>query len=291
MAVSMAAFTMVDTITKAVSSEMNIGQVMLVRGLFAILLVAAFAYQQGALRPLHTLMLGPVALRVLGEIGGTISFMTALVHLPLANTSAILQALPLAITLGAAVILREPVGWRRWSAIVAGFIGVLIIVRPGLAGFNQFALLALVSVAFCALRDLATRRIPAKVPSLFITLLTTVTVTAAGGVILVPLGGWKPLSTGALGLMALAAVLLLIGYQCIITALRTGDISAVAPFRYSALLWAMLLGYLVFGDVPDTMMVLGASIIVTSGLYAFYRERIRHRTLAAESSGLPPDGL
>ncbi len=287
----MAVFTVVDTITKAVSSEMNIGQVMLVRGLFAVLLVAAFAYQQGALRPLHTLMLRPVALRVLGEIGGTISFMTALVHLPLANTSAILQALPLAITLGAAVIFREPVGWRRWSAIAAGFIGVLIIVRPGLAGFSQYSLFALVSVAFCALRDLATRKIPAKIPSLFITLLTAVTVTTAGGVILVPLGGWTPPSTGALGLMALAAVLLLIGYQCIISALRTGDISAVAPFRYSALLWAMLLGYIVFGDVPDAMMVTGAAIIVASGLYAFYRERIRHRALAAESSGFPPDGL
>ena len=291
MAVSMAAFTVVDTITKVVSSEMNIGQVILVRGLFAILLVAAFAWYQGALRPLRTLMLGPVALRVLGEIGGTISFMTALVHLPLANTSAILQALPLAITLGAAVIFREPVGWRRWSAIAAGFIGVLIIVRPGLAGFSQYSLFALVSVAFCALRDLATRKIPAKIPSLFITLLTAVTVTTAGGVILVPLGGWTPSSTGALGLMALAAVLLLIGYQCIISALRAGDISAVAPFRYSALLWAMLLGYIVFGDVPDAMMVTGAAIIVASGLYAFYRERIRHHTLAAESSGLPPDGL
>ena len=189
------------------------------------------------------------------------------------------------------MIFGEPVGWRRWSAIVAGFIGVLIIVRPGLAGFSQYALFALVSVAFCALRDLATRRIPPKIPSLFITLLTTVTVTTAGGAILVPLGGWTPPSTGALGLQALAAVLLLIGYQCIITALRSGDISAVAPFRYSALLWAMMLGYLVFGDVPDAMMVTGASIIVASGLYAFYRERIRHRALAAESSGIPPDGL
>ena len=93
----------------------------------------------------------------------------------------------------------EPVGWRRWSAIVAGFIGVLIIVRPGLAGFSQYSLFALVSVAFCALRDLATRRIPPKIPSLFITLLTTVTVTTAGGVILVPLGGWTPPSTGARG--------------------------------------------------------------------------------------------
>jgi len=287
----MAAFTSNDSITKAVSSEMNFGQVMLVRGLFAIVLVAAFAWHQGALRPLRTLFIKPVALRVVGEIGGTICFMAALVHLPLANTSAILQALPLAITLGAAVIFSEPVGWRRWSAIGVGFVGVLIIVRPGLAGFNQFALLALLSVAFCALRDLATRKIPTHIPSLFITLLTTITVTSAGGLIFIPLGGWTPPSTHSLGLLAFTSVLLLIGYQCIITALRTGDISAVAPFRYSALLWAMLLGYVVFGDVPDAMMVTGASIIVVSGLYAFYRERVRHRALAAESSGLPPDGL
>ena len=118
------------------------------------------------------------------------------------------------------------------------------------------------------------------------------TVTTAGGAILVPLGGWTPPSGRALGLLAFAAVLLLIGYQCIIMALRTGDISAVAPFRYSALLWAMLLGYLVFGDVPDAMMVTGASIIVLSGLYAFYRERIRHRDRWRRTpSGLPPDGL
>ena len=291
MAVSMAAFTMNDSITKVVASEMNFGQVMLVRGLFAIVLVAAFAYHQRALRPLRTLVMKPVALRVFGEIGGTISFMAAIVHLPLANTSAIFQALPLAITLGAALIFGEPVGWRRWSAIAAGFIGVLIIVRPGLAGFNQFALIALVSVAFCTLRDLATRRIPTEIPSLFVTLLTTITVTTAGAAILVPLGGWTPPSGRALGLLAFAAVLLLVGYQCIITALRSGDISAVAPFRYSALLWAMTLGYLVFGDVPDAMMVTGASIIVLSGLYAFYRERIRHQSVAASASGLPPDGL
>lgn len=291
MAVSMAAFTMNDTITKAVSSEMNFGQMMLVRGVVAIVLIAALAWHQGALRPLRTLMMTPVALRVFGEVGGTISFLAAIVHLPLANTAAIFQALPLAVTLGAALIFGEPVGWRRWSAIVAGFLGVLIIVRPGLAGFNQFTLFALVSVVFCAVRDLATRRIPAHVPSLFITLLTTVTVTLAGAAILFPLGGWTPPSNRGLGLLTLAAVLLLIGYQCVIMALRTGDISAVAPFRYSALLWAMLLGYLVFGDVPDAMMVTGATIIVASGLYAFYRERIRHRALAAEASGLPPDGL
>ena len=270
---------------------MNFGQMMLVRGVVAIVLIAALAWHQGALRPLRTLMVKPVALRVVGEIGGTVTFLAAIVHLPLANTAAIFQALPLAVTLGAALMFGEPVGWRRWLAIMAGFIGVLIIVRPGLEGFNQFSLFALVSVVFCAVRDLATRRIPAQIPSLFITLVTTVTVTVAGAAILFPLGGWTPPSARALGLLALAAVLLLIGYQCVIMALRSGDISAVAPFRYSALLWAMLLGYLVFGDVPDAMMVTGASIIVLSGLYAFYRERIRHRAVAADASGLPPDGV
>jgi drug/metabolite transporter (DMT)-like permease len=291
MAAAMAGFTMNDAITKAVSAEMNFGQVMLVRGLFAIVLIAALAYHQRALRPLRTLMMKPVALRVAGEVGGTVSFLAAIVHLPLANTAAIFQALPLAITLGAALIFGEPVGWRRWLAITAGFIGVLIIVRPGVEGFNQFSLFALVSVVFCAIRDLATKRIPAQIPSLFITLLTTVTVTIAGAAILVPLGGWTPPSGRALALLVFAAVLLLIGYQCVIMALRTGDISAVAPFRYSALLWAMLLGYLVFGDAPDAMMVTGASIIVLSGLYAFYRERKRDRPVAAGTSGLPPDGL
>jgi drug/metabolite transporter (DMT)-like permease len=249
------------------------------------------AWHQGALRPLRTLFLKPVALRVAGEVLGTVTFLAAIVNLPLANTTAIFQALPLAVTLGAAVMFGEPVGWRRWLAIAAGFIGVLIIVRPGVEGFNQFLLVALISVFFCAVRDLATRRIPAQVPSLFITLVTTVTVTIAGAAIIVPLGGWTPPSSRALGLLALAAVLLLIGYQCVIMALRSGDISAVAPFRYSALLWAMLLGYLVFGEVPDAMMVTGAVIIVLSGLYAFYRERLRRRPVAADASGLPPDGL
>lgn len=291
MAVAMAGFTMNDSITKAVASEMNFGQIMLVRGVFAIMLISAFATWQGALRPMRTLFVRPVALRVIGEVGGTVSFLAAIVHLPLANTSAIFQALPLVITLGAALLFGEPVGWRRWLAIVAGFIGVLVIVRPGLSGFNEFSLLALVSVVFCAARDLATRQIPSHIPSLFITLLTTTVVTLTGAAILVPLGGWTPPSFRALALLALAAVLLLIGYQTVIMALRTGDISAVAPFRYTALLWAMLLGYLVFGDKPDVMMVTGASIIVLSGLYAFYRERIRHRLLAANTAGPPPEGV
>ena len=173
-----------------------------------------------------------------------------------------------------------------------GLIGVIVIVRPGTAGFNEFSLLALSSVAFCTVRDLATRRIPTDIPSLFIALLTTFTVTSAGAVIIHPLGGWIAPSGRAVGLLAVAAVLLLIGYQCIISALRTGEISAVAPFRYTALIWAMLLGYLAFGDRPDAFMLLGAAIIVLSGLYTFYRERVRNLLRpAASASGSPPEGV
>jgi drug/metabolite transporter (DMT)-like permease len=291
MIAAMAALTINDAITKAVSAEINFGQVMLLRGSFAIVLIAALAWHQRALRPPRTLMINAVLLRVVGEIGGTILLLAAIVNLPLAYVTAILQVLPLAITLGAALTFGEPVGRRRWLAIAAGFTGALIIVQPGGEGFNQFSLFALISVSLCAIRDLATKKIPASIPSLFVTLLTTVSVTIAGAAILVPLGGWTPPSGRAVALLAFAAVLILIGYQCVIVALRTGDISAVAPFRYSALLWAMLLGYLVFGDRPDVMMVTGAAIIVLSGLYVFYRERMHARPVAASTTGLPPDGL
>ena len=293
MAVAMAGFTMNDAITKTVTKQMNFGQVMLVRGMFAIVLIAALVRHRKAFRPLRVLLLLSVALRIAGEVGGTVAFLAAITHLPLANASAIFQVQPLAVTLGAALVFAEPVGWRRWLAIAVGFIGVLIIVRPGLEGFSKFAVFSLISVVFSAVRDLATKRIPLEVPSLLMTLLTTVTVTITGAVILVPLGGWSPLSGGSVGLLGLAAVLVLIGYQCVIMAMRAGDISAVAPFRYTALLWAMLLGYFIFGDVPDGPMTIGATIIVLSGLYTFYRERVRdrQRLVAASTSGLPPDGL
>ena len=137
-----------DSITKLMSSEMNFGEVMLVRGLFAIRADRRTRGSSGRDTPAaDAVRRNRSRLRIVGEVGGTVSFLAAITHLPLANTSAIMQSLPLAITLGAALTLGEPVGWRRWSAIVAGFIGVLIIVRPGVAGFNQFSLLALVSVA------------------------------------------------------------------------------------------------------------------------------------------------
>jgi drug/metabolite transporter (DMT)-like permease len=294
MAVSMAGFTVNDVITKGASETMNMGQVMFVRGVFATVLIGMLAWHRGALtlprQTLHPL----VVLRVCGEAGATVSFLIALSHLPLANVSAILQALPLAVTMGAAFVFSEQVGWRRWLAIGLGFAGVLIVVRPGFAGFDGYSLFALLCVAFCAVRDLATKRVPEHIPTMLVSTATAAVVAVVGLVLIVPMGGWSPLEAGETALLGCAAVLLVIGYQFIILSMRTGDISFIAPFRYTALIWALLLGYLVFGDVPDGPMIVGASVVVGSGLYALYRERVVGRGKpAAESTGpaMAPDGM
>ena len=293
MSVSMAGYTLNDALIKVVLSGMNTGQVLLVRGIFASALIAGLAWHHGALRVPREAFHPMVALRVLGEVCATLCFITALVHLPLANISAILQALPLAVTMGAALFLAEPVGWRRWLAILAGFVGVLIIVRPGLEGFSAFSLLALATVFFAAVRDIATRRIPTRIPSLLISTATTVAVTLVGAVLIMPLGGWTPMTVETTGLLLGAAVLLLFGYHFIITAMRIGEISFVAPFRYTALVWAMLAGYLIFAEVPDLAMIAGASVIVASGLYTLYRERLvagQRPVTRTTGPGMAPDG-
>ena len=294
MAVSMAGFTANDAITKTMTGAMNSGQVMLVRGLFATILIALLAWHQGALGKPRRALNPMMAIRITCEVGATVTFLIALAHLPLANVSAVLQALPLAVTMGAALIFGEAVGWRRWVAIAVGFAGVMIIVRPGFEGFSAYSLLALLCVAFCAIRDLATKRLPADIPSLLVSTATAASVTLCGALLTGPMGGWSPLTGGEVGALGAAAVLLLVGYQFIIMSLREAEISFIAPFRYTALLWAILLGYLVFNDVPDQAMIAGAVIVVASGLYTLYRERIVGRRRPAAESTAPamvPEGM
>lgn len=294
MVISMAAFTVNDAIAKFVSDSMNMAQVMLVRGVFASMLVGVIAWQSGALIQLRHALNSMVMLRVAGDAAGTLTFLLALQHLPLANVSAILQALPLAVAMGAALFLGEGVGWRRWLAISVGFIGVLIVVRPGVEGFSVHSLLVLACVLFCAVRDLATRRIPEAIPSLLVSAVTSIAITILGAALLPAMGGWTPMQPSMVLYLALAAVLVLIGYQFIIMAMRVGDISFIAPFRYTALLWAIALSIMIFGDFPDSAMIMGSAIIVASGLYTLYRERVVGRWRpVTESSGpdMPPDGI
>jgi drug/metabolite transporter (DMT)-like permease len=294
MIVAMIGFAFNDAITKHSSASMNMAQVMLVRGVFASSLIAMLAWRRGALASPRLAFHPLVALRALAESGGTLSFLLALAHLPLANVSAVMQALPLAVTMGAALVFGEGVGWRRWLAIVMGFFGVMIVVRPGFEGFSPYSLLALASVACCMVRDLVTKKIPAEIPTLLVSTSTAMIITILGALLLAPMGGWTTISGSDLTLLAIAAVLVLIGYQFVILSMRTGDVSFVAPYRYTALLWSMLLGLIVFGDIPDSAMLLGSAVVVASGLYTFYRERVVGRPRnAVESTGptMEPDGI
>jgi drug/metabolite transporter (DMT)-like permease len=294
MIVSMAGFTVNDAISKYVAENMNMGQLMLVRGAFATALISLLAWQQGALANIRLVLQPMIVVRVVSEVLATVTFLIALTHLPIANVSAVLQALPLAVTMGAALVYGETVGWRRWLSIAVGFAGVAIIVRPGLEGFSVYSLMALGCVVLCTVRDLATKRIPHHIPTLLVSTITALAVTICGGFLVEPMGGWSPLGAADLLLLAAAAGLLLIGYQFIILAMRVGDISFVAPFRYTSLLFSILLGFAVFGDVPDLAMIAGAGIIVVSGLYMLYRERVAGRSKpAAESVGpaMAPEGL
>ena len=262
-----------DVIVILVSGSLSIFQVMFLRGLFATALLGLIAWRRKAIFP--ALMKADwrlMVLRLVGEVGATMCFLTALFHMPLANATAILQALPLAVTLAAAMFLREAVGWRRYLAIMVGFAGVMIIVRPGSEGFNAYSLSALAAVVFIALRDLATRRLSVHVPSIFVAFLASVVITGTGAA-LSPIMAWKPVGVGELQLLGGAALFLVFAYLFGIMTMRVGDISFVSPFRYTNLIWAIILGYVVFGDIPDTWTLLGSAIVVLMGIYTFYRER------------------
>lgn len=285
MMAAMAAFVLNDTLMKLVSANLNLFQAVFLRGIGTTLLILAIARWQGVLRFRPARRDQRIMVwRTLGDMGQMICFLTALFHMPIANVSAILQSLPLAMTLAAALFLKEPVGWRRYTAIFAGFVGVLLIVRPGSEGFNIYSLVALTTVVFVVLRDLSTRQLDRAVPNIFVTLVTSLAVTTMSGVASV-VQGWNSVAQGDLVLLAGAAFFVSFGYMFITMAMRVGDIGFISPFRYTMLVWALLVGLFVFGDVPRPLTLLGAAIIVASGIYTFYRERQVARTMLAASPG------
>lgn len=273
MSVCMAGYGINDAMMKLASADVGFFQALLVRGLFATIMLALIAWQRGALRvavPHCDRM--TLAWRIVGEVGGTYCFLQALFNMPIANATAILQSMPLAVTLAGALFLREPVGWRRYSAILVGFAGVLIIVRPGSEGFNAYSLWALAAVCFIVLRDLMTRRLTATVPSAFVALLTAFFITLMGAVF-APTQEWRPLGGYEIALLGGAACFLITGYTSSVAAMRVGDIGFISPFRYTILIWAIISGIVVFGHWPDRWTLIGAAIVVVTGIYTFYRER------------------
>ena len=264
-----------DALLKLASATLPPGQLMAIRGLFAALLTTGAVLALRQLAEVGSVLAPVVILRASIEAGIAFLFITGVAVLPLADITAILQATPLIMTLVAVILGIERVGWRRWSAVVVGFLGVLLIVKPGLAGIDPYALVALAAAALVAARDFATRAIGSHVPSIVVTLATSLGVCLAG--FLLGLGeDWRPLGARELGLVAAAAVVVTLGNFAVITAFRGTDVSVVSPFRYSNVPFAILLGLALFGDLPDLLALAGIALIVGSGLYTLQRERGRN---------------
>lgn len=273
MTLSMACFIVNDTMVKFVSQSLPAGQLIFLRGAMASALVLAIMRVTGTpLRP-RQLVSGIVPLRSAIDAMATLAYLGSLFHLPIANATAINMATPLVITLLAVVWLRARVKMLHALAVAVGFAGVLLVIQPGVDGLNAWAWLCLLGTVLHAVRDFLTQRVPPEVPSIAVTLATAVTVTLAAGALSL-VQGWQPLGMLQFALLAAAAVFLSGGYQFLIRAMRSGgDIALIAPFRYTGLLMAVALGWLVWGDVPNGLAWGGIALVVAAGLYLL---RSRH---------------
>lgn len=274
---AMAGFTFNDTFIKLTGGAVPLFQLIFLRGVLASLFLYLMARRWGAVQwHLPARDWGLIGLRSACEVGATVFFLSALFRMPLPNVTAVLQILPLSVAMGAALFLGEPVGWRRWLAIAVGFGGMLLIVRPGPEGFSEATLFALVAVAFSTLRDLATRAMSRQVPSLLVSLLGAVSVMGFAGLASLA-EGWQPVSPRHALYILTATGFILMAYLCSVMVMRVGEVSFTAPFRYTGLIWALILGYLVWGDWPEPLTLLGAFIVVAMGLFSLWRETRRAR--------------
>ncbi len=275
MVASMAGFALADMFIKGVTHAVPVGLVLLVLGIGGTVIFSLLALARGE-SPFGRDLFSPlIMLRNLGEILGTFGFVTAIALTPLASASAIIQAMPLAVTLGAALFMGEPVGWRRWSAIMIGFAGVLMVIRPGLEGFQPASLFAVLAVIGLSLRDLTTRAAPATISPLRLSVYGFATLIPSSLVLLAfdPITQAPTLAQWGALLSALA--LDAAGYFALTLAMRMGDVAVVTPFRYSRLLFAIAIGMVVFAEQPDFWTITGSAVIVGSGLYTLMRQRFR----------------
>ena len=275
MLLAMLAFASNDTFMKMLLVNLPLPQALVVRGVPAVMMLGFLAWRAGAFADLpqgrdRKLLL----LRSLAEVAATLTFLTALAHMPLANLTAILQSVPLAATFAAAIFLGERVGWRRTLAVSVGFIGVLIVIRPDEDGLSPWALLGLASVAFVVSRDLITRRMsPNIAPAL--TGLCAAGLVWCLGLLWSAFTPWVPVTPQNLVEAVLGAGCLTIAFIALVSALQIGDVGLTAPLRYSQLLWATLLGWVAFGHLPDMTTLAGAALIVASGVFTILREARR----------------
>ncbi len=273
MMASMIAFTVNDACMKSLSDEVPLFQAIFLRGLATCVFLAFMAWRTGAFKVrIPRRDIGLVAIRSSAEVVAAYFFISALFNMPIANVTAILQALPLTVTLASAVVFREALGWRRMSAILVGFFGVLLIVRPGAEGFNFYSVYAVLAVLVITVRDLAARRLSVDVPSMAVALSAAVAVALFAGIASIG-SEWVPVSGKAAWQISGATLFIIGGYLFSVMTMRVGDIDFVAPFRYTSLLCALMLGLFVFGEWPDKLTLIGSTIVVATGAFTLYRER------------------
>lgn len=274
MVLAMLGFALEDSFIKLLAGTVSVGQILVMLGIGGSVTFGIIVRLQGKALFSRDMIAAPIALRAVGEMVGTICFVSAIVLTPLSSASAILQATPLVVTLGAAVFLGEPVGWRRWSAIFVGLFGVLLIIRPGMESFEVLSLLAVLAVFSLALRDLSTRRTPRSISTMQLSFLGFASIIPAGLIVLAATGTSLVRLNGLDWIYFMSAMSVgIFAYYAIVAAMRVGEVSFVTPFRYSRLLFALLAGVLIFGESPDSVTLIGAAIIVTSGIYTVWRER------------------
>ncbi len=279
MLVAMAALIVSDTLMKVASQDLPVGQAIFIRGVVLVPVLAIAAWRTGALARMSEVFHPSVGVRTIGEMASTGLYMTALAHLPIANATAILQLVPLLSIAGAALVLGEAVGLRRSLAVLVGLAAVLLIIRPGMAGFNAWALVAVLAALFITVRDLASRRLPPNSSSLAVSLVAALGVSALSLGMTSPAAWISPTAT-SLGCSAMAGLVLALAYFSIVGAMRSGEVAVVAPYRYTIVLWAILIQIVVFGATPDPLTLLGAAVLVATGIYAFVSERRLRRPRA-----------
>ena len=279
---SMLAFAAEDLFLKRAATALPPGQVIAMIGAVGALCFWAIAARRGEVILTRAAWSRPALIRTLSEAGATMFYITALALLPLSVNAAILQASPLVVTMAAALFLREKVGWRRWTAIGVGFAGVLIILRPGTDGWEPAGLLTVACVIILAARDLSTRMMPASIGTFQLTTWAYLALVPAG-LVLMRIGATPPQPVDPTKWLDLTGALLtgLVGYWAVTAAMRLGEVSVVAPFRYSRLIFVLILSAIFLGERPDVWMIMGATLVIGSGLYTFWREAVRQRRAKA----------
>ena len=264
-------------VLKWLTNSYHVGQILFCRGIFISLPLAFLIWKAGGLKSLRSVNPKGHAVRAVLVIVGIFLFVSGLAYLPIADAIAISFAGPLFITALAQPLLGEHVGWRRWSAVLTGFIGILLIVRPG-GGVVQWAVLFPLTASLAgALRDLLTRHLSSQETTVAILFSTTLGVILAS-LVTIPFV-WVPVPLVDWGWFALSGFLVGFAHFLMIETFRYGEATLVAPFKYSGVIWAGLLGYLIWGDIPDFITIVGVSILVLSGIYILHREQIRRGKL------------